>query len=38
MGKKENINEQNTPLVPDLTDIDEARRAFIASEILTRKW
>ena len=38
MGKNEKIKEQNSPLLPDLTDIDEARRAFIASEILTRKW
>ena len=35
---KENIKEQNNPLLPDLTDVEEARRAFIASEILNRKW
>ena len=27
----------NTP-IPDLTDMDEVRKAIIASEILTRKY
>ena len=27
---------QNT--IPDLTDIDELRKAIIAGEILSRKW
>ena len=28
----------NTTLIPDLTDIDEVRKAVIANEILTRKY
>ena len=31
-------DEQNTNLVPDLTDAEEARKAFIASEIFNRKY
>ncbi len=32
--------ETNTtkPQIPDLTDIEEVRKAIIASEILNRKW
>ena len=32
------MNNDNNTLLPDLTDIDEARKAFIASEILNRKY
>ena len=28
----------NTPSLPDLTDVEEARKAVIASEILNRKY
>ena len=30
-------NEENT-LLPDLSNVDEARRAFIAGEIFNRKY
>jgi len=33
-----NEEEQQTPLLPDLTDLDEARRAFVMSEIFARKY
>ena len=33
--KEEN---ENTTLVPDLTDPEEAKKAFIASEIFNRKY
>ena len=29
------MNNDNNNLAPDLTDIEEARKAFIANEILT---
>ncbi len=29
---------KNIPIVPDLTDIEEVRKAVIANEILTRKY
>lgn len=32
-----NDNDYNN-LIPDLTDVDEARKAFIANEILNRKY
>ena len=32
------MNNDNNTLQPDLTDIDEARKAFIANEILNRKY
>ena len=32
-----NKNEEN-PILVDLSDVDEARKAFIASEIFTRKY
>ena len=32
----ENANEN--PLLVDLTDVEEARKAFIASELLNRKY
>jgi hypothetical protein len=32
-----NDNDYND-LIPDLTDVDEARKAFIANEILNRKY
>ena len=32
-----NKNEEN-PTMVDLNDVDEARKAFIASEIFTRKY
>ena len=35
MAKKE---EENTSIVPDLTDVEEARKAFIANEIFNRKY
>lgn len=31
-------DDQNTELIPDLTDAEEARKAFIASEIFNRKY
>ena len=31
-------DEQNATLIPDLTDVEEARKAFIASEIFNRKY
>ena len=31
-------DEQNTSLIPDLTNVDEARKAFIANEIFNRKY
>lgn len=31
-------DEQNTNIVPDLTDVEEARKAFIANEIFNRKY
>lgn len=34
--KKEDI--ENPSLIPDLTDPEEARRAFIAGEIFNRKY
>ena len=30
--------EENTNIVPDLTDMDEVRKAIIANEILNRKY
>ena len=35
--QQEEIQEEN-PLLLDLTDVDEARKACIASEIFTRKY
>lgn len=32
-----NDNDNNN-LIPDLTDVDEARKAFIANEIFNRKY
>jgi len=32
------IEEEQKELVPDLTDIDEVRKAIIANEILNRKY
>ena len=32
------MNNDNNNLVPDMTDIDEVRKAFIANEILNRKY
>ena len=35
----ENVDDiLDTPSLPDLTDVEEARKAVIASEILTRKY
>lgn len=31
-------DEHNVNIVPDLTDADEARKAFIANEIFNRKY
>jgi hypothetical protein len=31
-------NKQENPLLADLSDADEARKAFIASEIFNRKY
>jgi hypothetical protein len=41
--KQNNMNhseqmQENTPLVPDLTEIEEVRKAFITNEILNRKY
>lgn len=33
-----NNNNDYNDLIPDLTDVDEARKAFIANEILNRKY
>ena len=30
--------QEETPLLLDMTDVDEARKAFIASEIFNRKY
>ena len=38
MENNSKIKEPDTLLLPDLTDIDEARKAFIASEIFNRKY
>jgi hypothetical protein len=32
------MKEENTNIVPDMTDIDEVRKAIIANEILNRKY
>ena len=32
------MNNDYNDLIPDLTDVDEARKAFIANEILNRKY
>ena len=32
------MTEDNQNIVPDLTDIEEVRKAIIANEILTRKY
>ena len=32
------MDQENTNLVPDMTDIDEVRKAIIANEILNRKY
>ena len=32
------MNNENNNLVPDLTDLEEARKAFIANEIFNRKY
>ena len=32
------MEETKTDILPDLTDINEARKAFIAGEILNRKY
>ena len=32
------IDEEKTSIVPDLTDIEEVRKAIIANEILNRKY
>lgn len=39
-GKNDKKKEQSEyeSLVPDLTDAEEARRAFIASEVFNRKY
>lgn len=34
----EQINNQENPLLPDLSDAEEARKAFIAGEIFNRKY
>ncbi len=34
----EQINNQENPLLPNMSDADEARKAFIASEIFNRKY
>lgn len=40
--KKQNIvvptEETKTDIMPDMTDINEVRKAFIAGEILNRKY
>lgn len=36
--QQEHIAEVEETLLPDLTDADEARKAFIVSEILNRKY
>jgi hypothetical protein len=36
--KQDELPQTNANLIPDLTDIDEARKAFIANEIFNRKY
>jgi hypothetical protein len=31
-------NQPDKPLLPDMSDVEEARKAFIASEIFNRKY
>ena len=31
-------HQQDNPLLPDVSDVEEARKAFIASEIFNRKY
>jgi hypothetical protein len=31
-------NNQGDPLLPDMSDMDDVRKAFIASEIFNRKY
>lgn len=37
MNELDNKNQEN-PLLVDLSDVDDARKAFIASEIFNRKY
>jgi len=32
------LDKQESPLLPDMSDVEEARKAFIASEIFNRKY
>ena len=32
------MTEENKDIIPDLTDVEEARKAFIAGEIFNRKY
>jgi len=32
------IDEEKNDIIPDLTDMEEVRKAIIANEILTRKY
>ena len=35
---EEQTTENTTPIVPEMTDIEEVRKAVIAAEILMRKY
>jgi hypothetical protein len=32
------MKEENTNIIPEMTDLDEVRKAIIANEILNRKY
>ena len=36
--KMNELDKQESPLLPDMSDVEEARKAFIASEIFNRKY
>ena len=36
--KHDEIMQEDETMIPDFTDIDEVRKAFIANEILNRKY
>ena len=38
LNKHKNDRKSEAQLLPELTDIDEARKAFVASEIFNRKY
>lgn len=36
--KEENEAAEHNPLLPDFSDIDEVRKAFVMSELINRKY